>query len=487
MKKTIIITLAAAAILAVSCDKYLSAPPTQTVVDENLVHDAGSAESALNGVYYVLNQCGTDYNDVLCADPYLYIEEIPSMFANITQSNSGDKPINTHSQTAEDHYASSLWSYYYSVLAAANGFITNLDASKGLEDLTDAHRAELRGQALTIRAYMHLCLLRDFGYHWDVSSPYGALLRTEKMVTGTISKARSTVAESYDCILKDLDEAIDECPATNGNHYINKWVAKGYKARVLMMRGQGRDYSDAAAICKDIIDNSGYKLDNMFDLFQTKGLDSPEVMFGLKPKVNQTSKYVDSYYRFQINHEAVYCVRKVAFDLFYGDPRADWAVTYYGLSKGSLTYGYTGSGVGLTKYIDKSTMVATATEETCYYMRLTEFYLMRAEALAHIGENDAEARTLLETVMTKAGVTDFSAVSSASGDELLAQIYYEVIRNMCSESGRELEVMFRVPESAVETFCPTISQKATMCMPIPLTELQKNPTIGAQNPGYNAE
>ena len=96
-----------------------------------------------------------------------------------------------------------------SQLAAANGVLHQMDAAP--DDWFSGNRkTEIIAEARFMRALIHYNLLRWFAYHWDYSSPYGVLLRTEPVLASTIAKDRSTVAESYQCIMDDLDFAIDE-------------------------------------------------------------------------------------------------------------------------------------------------------------------------------------------------------------------------------------------------------------------------------------
>lgn len=81
----------------------------------------------------------------------------------------------------------------------------------------------------------HSNLLRYFGYSWDLDSPYGVILRTAPSTVSNIAAPRASVKDSYDCILEDCDYAIANGPDANPNYYTNKWVAKGLKARGLIM------------------------------------------------------------------------------------------------------------------------------------------------------------------------------------------------------------------------------------------------------------
>ena len=135
-----------------------------------------------------------------------------------------------------------------------------------------------------MRAYGHYNLLRYFAQFYDQKSKYGVLLRKEFVTATNIAQARSSVKASYDCILEDLDFAERYAPDENRNIYVNQWVAKGLKARVLMMRGTEGDYEKVITLTKDIIEKGPYELEeNLKDIFKEKGLASKEVMLGIEP------------------------------------------------------------------------------------------------------------------------------------------------------------------------------------------------------------
>lgn len=64
--------------LTTACEDRLSALPSQSKVDDNLIVDQKSAEYALNGIYYMYAQCGTDNYDVLSTGCTLSQEIYPA-------------------------------------------------------------------------------------------------------------------------------------------------------------------------------------------------------------------------------------------------------------------------------------------------------------------------------------------------------------------------------------------------------------------------
>lgn len=75
----------------------------------------------------------------------------------------------------------------------------------------------------------------------------------------TAKPSRSTVADNYTQILKDLEDAINsgalEEEATPG--YLNVWAAKALLSRVYLTMG---NYSKALSVSEDIIEHSPYVL-----------------------------------------------------------------------------------------------------------------------------------------------------------------------------------------------------------------------------------
>jgi hypothetical protein len=111
-------------------------------------------------------------------------------------------------------------------------------------------------------------------------------------------------------------------------------------------------------------------------------------------------------------------------------------------------------------------------------------YLLESEAIARSGGDLATAKTLLKTVMAKAGITDFSAVDNTiTADDLLIQINQEVDKNLCYEDGAEWFSLLRFGFDKVKVMRPTIISQTQYILPIPKTELARNGSI-KQNPGY---
>lgn len=438
-----------------SCDDKLSALPSQSKVEENLIVDQSSAEIALNGIYYMYAECGTDYYDVLSTQCTGTQEIKPATIAGVTEYYQGPYTLEFHGPGYYDTNPSrpaystnnQLWQLFYSQLTTANGVISQMNEAPD-SWFVGNRKAEILGEARFMRALIYYQILRHFGYYWDIDSPYGILLRTGPSKASSLSIERSSVKAAYDAILADLDYAITNMKLENPTHYANQWVAKGQKVRILMMRGQEGDYTEAANIALDIIDNGPYELEgNVVDIFHTRGLNSQEVMFGIQPKSNQTDVLETYIYR----DDAQYFPTANFYALFDDDSRKEQ------LFLEGEPYDFFGTmitPITICKHYAPDNITTGEITESQYQMRLTEMYLLRAEALART-DNVPEAKKLLKTVMEHAGITDFSELDAADDEASFMEVYFkEYLKNLFCESGRELEFMIRMPKELVATFNP---------------------------------
>jgi hypothetical protein len=450
--------------IPVSCKKELNALPTQSKVEGNAIIDQKSAEVALNGVYLRLAEGGDDRGtpSILWSRNH---EITPTYLAGyITYPDGGSSLDENNLITATDYSVAELWSTHYDLLNAANGVIEQVSKLQD-QQFSGNRKLEIIAEARLLRAYGHQALLRYFAQFYDLNSSYGVMLRKEFVTTNNIAQKRSSVKESYDFILADLDDVIANGPVASVNYYANKWVAKALKARVLMIRGAAGDYAQVVALTDDIIRNSPYVLEGRLqDIFGAKGLESKEVMLGLFPKINQVTKS-DTYF---FRNSPGYLATPSFKELFAGDPRDSWMIGMVGAEPD-----------GILKY--KGPKV-----EVSYALRLTEVYLLEAEGIVRSGGNLNVAKNLLKTVLGHAGLSDFSMVDNAnSPDAVLVQIYNEIARNLSFEDGQDWSALLRMPVPFVLSVKPAITDKNHFILPIPKEEFDKNPMIGDQNPGYS--
>jgi hypothetical protein len=455
-----------------ACKKQLNVLPTTSEVDGSVIVDAKSATTVLNGVYYRFANAGTDYNSVptvLWTDIHEVIpSELTGLLSNVNSDDFLAFTLNPKSERVD-----AIWNYGYNLINAANGFLKNVAS---VTKIPAAAKKQMIAEATFLRAFGNSELLLYYGQYNNVNSKYGTILRNEFVTSSNINLPRSGVAAVYTSILSDLDAAIADLPALNTQvYYANSSVAKLLKARVLINRGITGDYEEVVNLTNDIISNGPFTLDpNVKDLFLTNGFSSKEVMLGVQPYPSETYKFQNYQYYNQ------YIAADALVSIMGADPRGQWVF------KGTNSP-FLGPLNEFTKYYagDLNNVNLTPLSETCYAFRLTEAYLLQAEAITLSSNgNLAQAKTLLKTVETHAGITDFSAITNAvTASALQLLIVKEELKNFVGENGADWFALRRLPIAAIQAIRPAISSVNQLILPIPESEIITNSQV-IQNPGY---
>lgn len=117
------------------------------------------------------------------------------------------------------------WNNLYSNIQDANRILANIDAVPSVNQ--DALRKQMKGEAYFIRAYDYSTLMMVYG---------GAVLKDTqyKLDDDFTTAKRSSIKETLDFILKDIQSAIDNLPATVEQGRANRAAAGALKSRVLL-------------------------------------------------------------------------------------------------------------------------------------------------------------------------------------------------------------------------------------------------------------
>ena len=458
------------ALFSSSCKKELGALPENAKVDGNTIINEQTARIALNGVYYQFANVDPEDN----VTDWQSLEVYPDMFSGYLGYGYGEYDEERNIYSNSGNY---FWQYSYKIINAANGVINRVEA---LPDnyFTGNSKNEIIAEAKFLRAYANSKLLTYYAEWHDLSSNLGILIRDQLVDLKNAPKSRSNVADSYAFIFDDLDFAIEHAPAPTTNVYASKYTAMALKMRVLMCHGEQADYTEAITLANDIIDNGGYSLEaNPKDIFYLKGLSSTEVILGIRPQQNQEKYYYNLSSQYYPGASSLYAATQKLVELLNGDPRQEWLI-------GPETPVIPGTNY-FTKYIDDGT-TATITSETAYAFRLTEVYLLKAEAIIRSGGSLTDAKDIIKDIMSRGGVTDFSAIDNAAdSNELLVELFKENVRSLVGEDGQDWMALTRLPEATVMQIKPTITNKLQYILPVPRTEFLANPSFGEQNTGYS--
>jgi starch-binding outer membrane protein, SusD/RagB family len=133
------------------------------------------------------------------------------------------------------------WNNLYANIQNVNKILDNIDAVP-LQPGQEALQKQMKGEAYFIRAYDYSSLLMYYG---------GAILQNKAFMLGEdySTMKRSTIKETLDFILKDIQSAIDNLPATIEQGRANRGAAAALKSRVLLF-------------CASKLTNGGYEASN---------------------------------------------------------------------------------------------------------------------------------------------------------------------------------------------------------------------------------
>lgn len=249
--------------------------------DETVIQDAASAENALAGIYASwksFGNCAFFTNQALRAGTIRY--------ANIV----GYDEFQINQLTDDNTSLEQFYTGQYFIINGANSFIEALGDGRQITGLSDERKEEMLSEAYFLKALSEHYLLCTFGQFYDQTSEYGIVI-PDGPVRESITKARSTVADSYDVILSDLDKAVNapEYPAVG---HAGRYAVMLLRAKVLLNAGR---YQDAALTAGNLIQAKDADLAGSFLEPFAAPYESSEILFDLYCTYPESTLGSDSY------------------------------------------------------------------------------------------------------------------------------------------------------------------------------------------------
>ena len=257
-----------AASLSSCVNDWLDVAPSDGTDADAALTSSSDLAAARTGMYKALkgNSSLVDYygqqffvyGDVHAGDDYQY--------NNLGGSNRASFYYDMNYQTASEFTSSTsssnvAWKSPYIVIGRANRIIAAAEGG-ALSDAAEAKATidQYAAEAKVLRALAHFDLVRIYGkpYTEDQGASLGVPLVTG-VLESNAKPARSTVAEVYTQVVKDLTEAISSNALATETEpgYVSVWGAKAILSRVYLNMG---DYANALSVAEDIIKNSGAAL-----------------------------------------------------------------------------------------------------------------------------------------------------------------------------------------------------------------------------------
>lgn len=443
------------------CKKLIEVPvpPTETTPTTVFTSDV-NATSAVIGIYGDMisskgfasgNSRSITFLGALSAD------ELQNYSSLTVPREFYENSLNSNNSVVENQ----LWDEGYHYIYAANLLLEGLEKSQGVSQET---KARLRGEALFIRAFCHFYLVNLFG---DI--PYLEVTDYTKNIV-SFRQLRTTV---YDHVTADLVEAQSLLPDNAERVRPNKWAATAFLARVYLYAGK---WEAAATQAGKVINNtSTYQLEESLDkVFLIKSKEAIWQLLSNSAGVNTWEGKNFILTRAPATGETNSSVLSSSLLNAFenGDlRRRSWV--------DSITVGVAGKYYFPYKYKVKSD---TAISEASMVLRLTEQYLVRAEARVHLGELNG-AKEDVNLIRRRAGLPGTTANTEPA---LLSAIAHERQVELFTEWGHRWLDLKRTGQANTilnNEKAPGWQPMDTL-YPIPQNELRLNKNL-TQNQGYN--
>ncbi|WP_316792028.1 RagB/SusD family nutrient uptake outer membrane protein [Pedobacter frigoris] len=403
-----------------SCKKWLDVKPEDKFIEESVFSSPQGFRDALNGLYLNIGN-----NQLYGESVNMKLLDVSAQLFpgnNFYPSSQAVSPVSLSTYTYTDAGAigviDTAWSNMYLLVTRINKFLENCETYASV-----ANPAELRlhkGEALGLRAYVYLDLLRMFTPNYVANSEVKLIPYVDK--TGFDIQPYSTSSFVMDKILGDLtaaegllnnDPAIAQAVVSLGNvqsgrisrnYKMNYYAVKALKARAYLWKG---DKTSALAAAKELIGFQSkfpWVTTSQFNNpSQSNKVFSPELIFAAEnPLLNDTfNRLFSSANRDLDALIASQDFQNKVFENIGNDYRlvSNWAV------EGGKSYRT------FIKYRDV-TPIALSFNRTVPMIKMSEMYLIAAET-----EPDATtALGYLNTFRNNRGLATLSSTTDINND-----------------------------------------------------------------------
>lgn len=399
-----------------SCELDLT--PYSAVTSETLVGSDAGVKVMANGCLMMMKEQLTEDTRNMYVRHLFHLTEFPSDNVLIVKSTPDNLWYSFNRGHISDQLNTTyLWYTGYKIILETNHIINKVAID---ESVTDEMKQYV-GEAYFYRAMVFFDLARIFSFppSHGKENP-GIVIRTT--VDGEDSKARSTVGETYKQIISDLRKAADLMTmrdASNINEsakYANKWAALGLLSRAYLFTEQ---YDSAIYFANQVIDEGPYALEpretyinsfwnssssdeDLFVIYYDKTEDKGGATIG--SMYNGEGAGWGEVFPSQPYHELV--------ATYNNDIRNQFIDTVFVPNTTTISK-YPGSTFDMF-YINKfSNQDGIPTLNSPAYIRLSEVYLNRAEAYAHLSQ-DQDALDDVNTIRERAGLTGEELVTTSN-------------------------------------------------------------------------
>jgi hypothetical protein len=459
-----------------SCsDDFLDVKPELDLAAESVFTTPARVLSQVNGLY------ASAKNGSLFGGRYQIYNDIRAEeFINRTTNSVTGYSVYQGNQDPSDTYVAGFWNQGYLTINRVNLFIEGLTQNSTVVSADLANN--YKGEAKFLRALTYFSLVQMFAkpYILDKGASAGLPLRLKGETTmANNNLARSTVAQVYDQILKDLNEAENELPNTYSSALLrttraHKNTAIALKTRVLLAKG---DYAGVITEANKIVSASApFKSPNrvahelqadVSSVYKTP-YTTVESIFSV-PMAETNSPGTQNQLGYYFNAGNVEYYLNTGATGIYNNPQ--FRSTDDRKTKLTVPTTSVAAFPSITKYSGASPYI-----DFVPVIRYAEILLNLAEAEAEAGSQE-RALALLKAVHNRSDAGyDFGTPDKAA---LISAILTERRIELLAEGFRSNDILRRgQPINSFGAGAMIQPTEARYIFGIPLTETQTNPGIG---------
>lgn len=445
------------ALLCASCEDFVDIdPPNNQLIGAEVFEDVATVDASFAHIYSQLRENALTNGGILGLSYRLghYTDELTLYSTLLTEVQN----YSNNNVLASDSTVKNWWDTSYNIIYETNRILEGVENSN---EITADEKSRFLGEAYFIRAFMHFYLTNLFG-------PIPYIESTDYRINSEVSRLNE--GEVYERIIEDLINAKSFLPETDfslANFRPNYWVASAFLSRVYLYN---EDWEFALSEASNTITDGNYMLNA--ELSEVFLKNSTETLWQLDVDMPGNNSSEAGTFIFVTAPPPNSALSNYVIDDFEaGDARFNnWVGS---VTDGTETWYYP------FKY--KQNIPTGSTEECSILLRLSELYLIAAEAHAQLG-NLPEALVYLNDIRNRASLAPFTTLSQT---DILNAIIQERRIEFFSEQGHRFFDLKRT-ERASSVLSPIKPnwQNTDLLFPIPESELLLNPNLQPQNEGY---
>lgn len=211
----------------VSCDSFLNMQPTDSANADEAIATVHDVQVAINGIMRAMTT-ETYYG----RDMMMYADAKGGDMTIVSNGN-GLSDMYTFDHSPIRGSYGTLWSHIYYCIMQVNNLLENINR---LETEGKTGLNSYKGQALTLRALFYFDLVRLYGLPYNYRPSGLGVPRVMQILDASAQPVRATVANNYEDICRDLQEAegLLEEDITPQHGYVGYFTNLALQARVAL-------------------------------------------------------------------------------------------------------------------------------------------------------------------------------------------------------------------------------------------------------------